>query len=150
MMQNYVPESIEDSNLYEFLSETDESFSPGKIITSTKLLAYARKIHKSGWTKGSFGNSEDIRQYPDWILVDFPVVGKLIDSYHLSITNGYAKLNTPFPPIIVIFDNSRIGFNIIDGGHRYKSAWTRGDTIIPAYIPVFQEELFQKMIKNRK
>ena len=76
----------------------------------------------------------DIMQYPAWELREMPTVGmgcKLSPGDEPYLSVEYAKLKTPFPPVILDGNG-----HLIDGMHRCEAAGLRGDKTIWAYVPV--------------
>lgn len=111
-----------------------------QIISGEAVLQYIMNLNK--WSKETALEVLGIDGYgSEYTMRDFPLSRlKAGDNFSPARSEQYAKLPTPFPPIVLGYDwdwgNRRQRLVIKDGNHRVDAAKTRGDKTIKAYLPV--------------
>jgi hypothetical protein len=74
-----------------------------------------------------------IFSWDSWVRMGVPLEKLLLMSVNAR-AKKYARLRTPFPPIIV-FRTRHDDFEVLDGNARANAARLRGDRCITAYVP---------------
>lgn len=103
----------------------------GRRYSAQEVVDHFLSVHP---TRGDEFAIHEIEKYPAWELklVSTENMGcKLQPGDEPELSNYYATLKTPFPPVILDGEG-----HLIDGMHRCEAAGIRGDTEIWAYVPV--------------
>ncbi len=113
-------------------AEFAEGTYPRKADDS-QILTYFRDIHlgsRADFKRVPYDTEYELREIA---VADIPSAVALDN----TTANRYAKLETPFPPLIM---KSEPGTNPLDGNHRTTAARIRGDKTIRAYVPLAKAE----------
>ncbi|MEK7499016.1 MAG: hypothetical protein AAB649_00225, partial [Patescibacteria group bacterium] len=112
----------------------EEKTSSEILVSDSDVLAHIEKIHDEEFVdvKRINGKTFELKD------VD---VGKIDsttnDTFGKKQAEEYAKVDTPFPPIVSDnLKNSKRFSDVIDGNRRLLAAKLRGDKVIKAYVPV--------------
>jgi hypothetical protein len=114
-----------------------------KKIPADKIVDFVSKLHRLGWEKKSFEDSERILQGQTYVLVDVEFANpnvKWIEGQHYPVIKEYAQMKGEIPPIVIDTE----GY-IVDGFHRVGAVRARKHKSIKAYVPeAFLEKLNSK------
>ena len=100
-------------------------------ISGEDIVSYVQKLNK--WDRQTAYQIVGLDAGGDYILTPEYDLDKLEagDDYDPVLAERYAKMKTPFPPIVLNIEGK-----IRDGNHRVAAAKLRGDTYIAAYEPL--------------
>jgi 2'-5' RNA ligase/GNAT superfamily N-acetyltransferase len=105
--------------------------SASNIVSGEDVVSYVQKLNK--WDRQTAYQVVGLDAGGDYILTPEYDLDKLEagDDYDPELAERYAKMKTPFPPIVLSIEGK-----IRDGNHRVAGAKLRGDTYIAAYEPL--------------